>query len=785
MAHPEAKEPSRAPRRRPTATSNFGAGRRESHDATAFYERFEAPTLSGDDAVEAPSAVVEPFVHGDARHMDTIIDGSVALVVTSPPYFAGKQYEEELERDGIPSSYVEYLQLLTDVFAECARKLEPGGRIAVNVANLGRKPYRSLAADVVHILQDQLQLLLRGEVVWRKGEGAAGSCAWGSFRSAANPVLRDTTERVVIASKGRFDRALSRADRERRGLPSVNTIDADEFMAATLDVWDIEPESARRVSHPAPFPVGLPGRLIDLYTYENDLVLDPFMGSGSTLVAAARRGRRYVGYDLDPTYVDIARLRVRDEGGVTAPEPAAERAPSETVDEADNFQARATKEGKAAQALAEELLVDTGFKIVAKNKRLPGTGVTINFIATDADEVEWYFDVSGALHEHTRRPPPHRHRLEDARARARAARRAVAGAARVPHLTPAAQGQRRVTSPSRTSPSRADSSTRSRCVRPTGTSGCASTRKAGTRRFRSPASSPSGRPQDRHHRGGHRPRDVRRRRHRRGPHLPARRRCRTSATTIGDRLREAWSAGTHRDLFVASWMNGQAFLRAQDALRGRPPLVVEWRGPHRSVGDEAVPADLRVDHVYLVSCKYLSPHRRERVARAPLRPGAQRRSRAAQRRTTGSTRSRRRNTRRCTRNVRDASTTALPADVTALNAEQRRELAHSFERGSAWPGDGDALYAALVERVADESARRWRAAIDSKAESMLWRLLRIGSAPYFVLGASPKGFTRFRIATPWDWRQHFELREVRRRGPHRRAADGRVGRDRSAARRRH
>lgn len=393
----QAEEPSRGPRRRPTATSNFGAGRRESHDATAFYERFEAPTLSGDESVETPADVVEPFVHGDARKMDAITDGSVALVVTSPPYFAGKQYEEELERDGVPSSYVEYLQLLTDVFAECTRKLEPGGRIAVNVANLGRKPYRSLAADVVHILQDQLQLLLRGEVVWRKGEGAAGSCAWGSFRSAANPVLRDTTERVVIASKGRFDRAVSRADRERRGLPSRNTIDADEFMAATLDVWDIEPESARRVSHPAPFPVALPGRLIDLYTYEHDLVLDPFMGSGSTLVAAARRGRRYIGYDLDPTYVNIARQRVRDEGSPTASVPVAARPVSERVDDADNFHARATKEGKAAQALAEELLVDTGFRIVAKNKRLPGTGVTIHFIATDADEVEWYFDVSGAF----------------------------------------------------------------------------------------------------------------------------------------------------------------------------------------------------------------------------------------------------------------------------------------------------------------------------------------------------------------------------------------------------
>jgi site-specific DNA-methyltransferase (adenine-specific) len=397
VARPEAQEPTPLVRRRPTSTSNFGAGRRESHDATAFYERFEAPTLSGDDTVVPPYDIAEPFQHGDARHMNAITDGSVALVVTSPPYFAGKQYEEELERDGVPSSYVEYLQLLTDVFAECARKLEPGGRIAVNVANLGRKPYRSLAADVVRILQDDLHLLLRGEIVWKKGEGAAGNCAWGSFRSAANPVLRDMTERVVIASKGRFDRAIGRAERERRGLPAQNTIDADEFMAATLDVWDIEPESARRVSHPAPFPVGLPLRLIDLYTYEHDLVLDPFMGSGSTLVAAARRNRRYIGYDLDATYVDIARLRVRDEGGVPVAVTEAEPIVDTDVEDADSFQARATKEGKAAQALAEELLTKTGFEIKAKNSRLRGTGVTINFIAADRDDVTWYFDVSGAF----------------------------------------------------------------------------------------------------------------------------------------------------------------------------------------------------------------------------------------------------------------------------------------------------------------------------------------------------------------------------------------------------
>ncbi|MDQ1462387.1 MAG: modification methylase, partial [Actinomycetota bacterium] len=381
-----------------TSTSNFGVGKRESHDASAFYERFEAPSVSGDDDVPAPYEIVEPFVEGDARDMNAVLDNSVALVVTSPPYFAGKQYEEELEREGVPASYLEYLDMLRGVFAECARKLEPGGRIAVNVANLGRKPYRSLSADVIHILQDDLKLLLRGEVIWRKGEGAAGNCAWGSFRKAANPVVRDITERVIIASKGRFDRAKSRPERERSGLPSESTIDADEFMAATLDVWDIPPESARRVSHPAPFPVELPERLIRLYTYAGDLVLDPFMGSGSTLVAAARLDRRYVGYDLDPTYVDIARLRVRDEGAAPAPTAVVLDPPQPEPDgDGADFQARASREGKAAQALAEELLKETGFTIVAKNQRVRGTGVVINFIATDADDVEWYFDVSGAF----------------------------------------------------------------------------------------------------------------------------------------------------------------------------------------------------------------------------------------------------------------------------------------------------------------------------------------------------------------------------------------------------
>jgi site-specific DNA-methyltransferase (adenine-specific) len=335
----------------------------------------------------------------------------VALVVTSPPYYSGKEYEQALGQGHIPGSYLEYLEMLRDVFSECKRVLEPGGRIAVNVANLGRKPYRSLSADIVRILQDDLRLLLRGEVIWRKGEGASGSCAWGSFRSAANPVLRDVTERVIIASKGRFDRAKSIDERRELSLPHENEIAPDEFMEATLDVWSIAPESAKRVNHPAPFPLELPQRLVGLYTYRNDLVLDPFMGSGTTLVAAIRGDRRYLGYDTDPDYVAIARQRVKDElsrrSSLRVVRPAVSgtpqpRRPEEHIREAlsqtpEDFQARASKEGKVAQAIAEDLLLDAGFKITHRNSRQRGLGVTVNFVALDLDGVPWYFDVSGAF----------------------------------------------------------------------------------------------------------------------------------------------------------------------------------------------------------------------------------------------------------------------------------------------------------------------------------------------------------------------------------------------------
>ncbi|MDQ3981442.1 MAG: site-specific DNA-methyltransferase [Actinomycetota bacterium] len=395
-------ERGQGPRRKGTSTSNFGVGRRESHDASGFYARFgPLPKVSTDRTINK-LAEVDRIYLGDSKHMTHVDCSSIALVVTSPPYFAGKEYEEALGEGHVPGTYVEYLKDLEEVFAECVRVLEPGGRLAVNVANLGRRPYRSLSADVIAVLQDRLNLLLRGEIIWQKGKGAAGSCAWGSFQSAQNPVLRDISERVIIASKGRFDRALTRRERQRRNLPFEASMSKEAFMEPTLDVWEFPAERATRVGHPAPFPVELPKRLIDLYTYYDDVVLDPFMGSGTTAVAALRADRHYVGYETDSSYIEIANRRIAEERDELSrlKEAGLRREVRLGVDRHERadepFQARAVRQGKRAKEIAREVLEHCGFRDIVQDHRFM-SGVEINFAAVDGKGRTWYFDVSGAF----------------------------------------------------------------------------------------------------------------------------------------------------------------------------------------------------------------------------------------------------------------------------------------------------------------------------------------------------------------------------------------------------
>jgi site-specific DNA-methyltransferase (adenine-specific) len=351
-----------------TSTSSFGVSKRASHDSSDFYSRFAPPQISNDDTLGETGEIDVMYV-GDARDMSKVPDGSVALVVTSPPYFAGKEYETALGEGHVPADYIEYLTMLRDVLRESARTLEPGGRLAVNVANLGRKPYRSLAADVTTILQDDLRLLLRGEVVWQKQRGASGSCAWGSYQSPANPVLRDTTERVIIASKGRFDR-VGFGNRDGQSTEGIATVPGDEFMEATLDVWEIPAESATRVGHPAPFPVALVERCLHLFTYEGDIVLDPFMGSGTTAVAAKNTGRHYVGYDTDPGYVKQAEERVK------------------------SLAQRDLPDRRTLKEMARTLLDEAGYTDVNEPARV-SPGVTVNFRATSPEGVVRIFELGG------------------------------------------------------------------------------------------------------------------------------------------------------------------------------------------------------------------------------------------------------------------------------------------------------------------------------------------------------------------------------------------------------
>ncbi|MGA9117309.1 MAG: site-specific DNA-methyltransferase [Bacteroidota bacterium] len=226
--------------------------------------------------------------------MSHLPDNSVHLMVTSPPYNVSKEYDADL-------SLGEYRELLARVFGETHRVLVDGGRACVNVANVGRKPYIPLA-DHVSGLMREAGFLMRGEIIWNKGAGAGVSMAWGSWCSAANPVLRDTHEYILVFSKGSFAR--------RKPGPGADTITRDQFMEWTRSVWSLNPESARKVGHPAPFPPELPSRLIQLYSFRNDVVLDPFMGSGTTALAALDAGRRYVGYEIKPEYVQRAEERI-------------------------------------------------------------------------------------------------------------------------------------------------------------------------------------------------------------------------------------------------------------------------------------------------------------------------------------------------------------------------------------------------------------------------------------------------------------------------------------------
>ena len=283
-----------------TQTSAFGTAGRINHDASEFY----GSKLYADQELPEPDTWVEnpiPVENLDqlycasSTRMSAIPDDSVHLMVTSPPYNAKKEYDDDL-------SLAEYRELLYAVFAETYKKLVTGGRACINIANLGRKPYIPLHS---YIIEDMLAIgyHMRGEIIWDKASSAGSSTAWGSWLSAANPVLRDVHEYILVFSKDSFSR--------KRDGNRESSICKEDFLEWTKSVWTFPAVSAKRIGHPAPFPEELPHRLIQLYTFVGDVVLDPFCGSGTTCLSALKSGRHYIGYDIEEKYIQLARERIK------------------------------------------------------------------------------------------------------------------------------------------------------------------------------------------------------------------------------------------------------------------------------------------------------------------------------------------------------------------------------------------------------------------------------------------------------------------------------------------
>lgn len=285
-----------------TKTSSFGTKGRVGHDSSKFYDSklYKEIKNNNSDIIvnEFPNELLNTIIASSCENMKDIPNNSLHLMITSPPYNVSKEYDNDL-------SLNEYLNLLKNCFAETYRVLVDGGRACINIANIGRKPYIPLS-DYVSKIMIEIGFNMRGEIIWNKSAGAGISTAWGSFQSASNPILRDVHEYILIFSKGNYKRERDKEEKELR----KDNITKEEFIEWTKSVWTMNTESAKRIGHPAPFPEELPNRLIKLFSFTNDIVIDPFMGSGTTAIAAIKNNRNFVGYEINEEYINLANNRI-------------------------------------------------------------------------------------------------------------------------------------------------------------------------------------------------------------------------------------------------------------------------------------------------------------------------------------------------------------------------------------------------------------------------------------------------------------------------------------------
>ena len=292
-----------------TQTSSFGTTKREGHDASRFYRRKiyrDAKPVKNGVGVENKDGELKDselnviYFH-DSRSMSQLPDSCVHLMVTSPPYNVGKDCEKGLRLDG-------YKDFLRAVLQETHRVLVDGGRACINITNIEHKPYIPLNAHIIK-LAHECGFLMRGEIIWAKKERdlkkerdsrarrATGSKQTAGSKQKIPQRLHYVHDYILVFSKGLYQRHPIRE----------NTIGRDDFMEATKSVWHFPAASIRREKKlPSFFPLELPLRLIHLYSYKDEVILDPFMGVGTTAKAAVKTGRHFIGYELKKEYVAIA-----------------------------------------------------------------------------------------------------------------------------------------------------------------------------------------------------------------------------------------------------------------------------------------------------------------------------------------------------------------------------------------------------------------------------------------------------------------------------------------------
>ncbi|MCX6382282.1 MAG: site-specific DNA-methyltransferase [Armatimonadetes bacterium] len=225
-----------------------------------------------------------------------LVEGSVDLIVTSPPYNVDIQYNSN--QDDL--NYSEYLEFSLKWMTRCYSWLKEDGRFCLNVPlDKNKGGQQSVGADITYLAK-QIGFKYHSTVIWNEGN-ISRRTAWGSWLSASAPFVIAPVELILI---------LYKKDWKKTSGSKESDITRQEFMDWTNGLWTFNGESKKRIGHPAPFPVELPMRCVKLFSYVGDTILDPFAGSGTTLIAASRQKRNAIGIEVDKTYFQLAHQRI-------------------------------------------------------------------------------------------------------------------------------------------------------------------------------------------------------------------------------------------------------------------------------------------------------------------------------------------------------------------------------------------------------------------------------------------------------------------------------------------